>query len=262
MIKQFVILLVTLTCSSLFSQDITDIGGRYKIRFLDNKNLPPVSFVKINVVLASDKTKATIWIQENVLYKIETQKKSGKRKFELIDNTGLYTQRFEEKQIPSKEDEPIERKDELQIKHKLHVKKDDDDEYISKKIFLNYDAFLNGLSDIDANEMTSLGIEESSTGDQFTANYKVSQRVEGINILRTFYIDCEKLILTKIDQYKEGNEEEKTSFNFKDYKKSDEGYLYPSVIPTPFGDAIVKSIKFNTPFDVMDLRKEIEEARQ
>lgn len=239
------IIFFCLTCAALnmLAQEYQDMVNKYRAQLMDGKNLKPVQSIKMIVDIKTPEgpMPATIWLLDNMSYKLEMKGKKGKS-IEYVGQEG-YKALSEDAKIKNMEP----------VGSELHMR---------KKILLHFYPFLHL---IDGQPMKFIPFGEHFSGAMpqpaMAGMNPESAPVEEApdpSLLRyaqilpmnemhhIFYLDIRDMQIAKIEtKYMQDGVEKTEVYSYKNYMRTPEGHSYPSTFTTIFGEAKVKSIQFN-----------------
>jgi len=240
-------LIILLSLTWLFSnaQDAKQMISRYKLKLYEEKKLKPIQTVKMTLEITTEEGKfpATMWLMEDMVYKLEMQELKGKSTEYLDLNVyKLLTASGETKVVSNANTET----------------------HFRKKIWLNFYPFLHTKDEFPITETQSeaeiagaavASIAPSSEPIVDPPNIKKYVQILGFNEMKhIYYLDMIRMIISKIvTVYYIDGVEKKDEFIFQNIVQSPEGYSYSSVFNTVFGEATVKSIQFNRAMTSRDL---------
>lgn len=246
-----IVLTLILFAHPLHAQEASQMIQMYKFKLFDEKKLKPFSSVKMNLEITTPEGKlpATLLLMENMVYKLEVQFKKGKS-IEFIDLSKYLLLSTNEK-----EKQHSEANTEL---------------YFRKKYLLNFYPFLHDKPEFPFQELqpgmdmsggiaiatvaTATTIAPAAEELQDPSIKKYGQFLQFNNMSHTFHFDIKEMAIVKIEtKYYVDGIENNEARKYAKFKRSTEGYSYPSEFTTVFGEATVKSIQFNpklTPSDM------------
>lgn len=245
----FCYLLVVFTLTTAFAQDAKDFISKHRFKLMEEKPLKPIQSVKLNLEIETKDGKfpATLWILENMIYKLEMVEPKGKS-IEFIDQQSykLISASGKEKQIGETNSE-------------LHFR---------KKLWLNFYPLLSSREDapmkmlepgMDMNGNMSitapvLAVDAPPSEDLDPSLKKIVQPLPFNDMAHIFLIDMKTMHLVRVEtRYYQEGQEKFDKVVYGPYAKSPEGYSYPTTFTTAFGKATVKSIQFNQKLNPADL---------
>jgi hypothetical protein len=240
-ISKLVLTLITLLWYNIQAQDVQQMVSKCKYKLYEEKKLRPVNTVKmeLEITTADGKFPATLWLMDNMVYKLEMKEHKG-ASFEFIDQNSYKLLSANGKL-----------KEQALANTETHFR---------KKIWLNFYPFLNLRDEFPTKEIQSeadmgggvsvsiavIGAEPPQAVPQ-NPGEKIYMQMLGFGDIRhVFYFNMLTMNINKINTlYYVNGEEKKDEVLYKKIVQSPEGYYYPSEFTTTFGAASVKSIQFN-----------------
>lgn len=227
------------------AQEARDFITQYKFKLFEEKKIRPFSSVKLNLEITTSDGKfpATLVIMENMFYKLEMKGKNG--------NAVEYISPSEYKFLSIQAE-----------KEKKHADASSDI-HLRKKLWLNFYPFLHDKDDYPM-RMWHEGIlpphlmpltteNPAGSAEEFPGKKRFLQLLPSNEIFHIYHLDMKSMQIEKIEtSYNDQGTLKTEVFEFKDYKKSPEGYTYPSIFTTSLGEAEVKNIVFNPKLNQKD----------
>ena len=133
-LKYWVVLFSMFIFNQYRAQEARQMISMYKMKLFDEKKLVPFSSVKMTLEISTKDGKfpATLWLMENMIYKLEMQEKNGKS-IEFIDPSKYLLFSSERKE-----------KKQSEANSELHLR---------KKIWLNFYPFLHDKAESPISEV-------------------------------------------------------------------------------------------------------------
>ncbi|MFN5848885.1 MAG: hypothetical protein ACK43K_10365 [Chitinophagales bacterium] len=248
--KYCVLLFSMFIFNQYWSQEAHQMISMYKMKLFDEKKLTPFLSVKMTLEISTKDGKfpATLWLMENMIYKLEMQEKNGKS-IEFIDPSKylLFSSDMKEKK-------------QSEANSELHFR---------KKIWLNFYPFLHNKAEspitevqlgMDMNGGVSVAtatVDEPTKPVQEEADLSIKKYVQFLpfnDMSHSFYYDMKNSMVSKIEtRYFENGIEKKEVVIYGKTLLSPQGYHYPESFTTVFGEATVKSIQFNPKINSSEL---------
>jgi len=242
-----VLIIILALYAQCHAQDALAMISKYRSTLYEEKRLKPIQSVKMILEISTPEGKlpATLRLIDNMAYKLEIQGKSMKA-FEYVDliNYKFFNSSTKTKIVVGGHTE-------------LHLR---------KLFLLEFYPFLNTRNefqmfevhqDLDATKATVEPAAEIKTmpENQFIEAKLYAQKLPISEMYHVYFLDTRLMQIVKIETKYLGEDglPKVDSINYKNYIRSAEGYLYPSTFTTTFGEATVKSIKFNEPIHPSEL---------
>lgn len=241
------LIIILVAYSRCHAQDAMVVISKYKSKLYEEKGLKPIQSVKmiLEINTPEGKLPATLRLVDNMAYKLEIQGKSMKA-FEYVDLTNykFFNSSTKTKLVVGGHTE-------------LHLR---------KLFLLEFYPFLNKRNEFQISEVhqdldvTRATVEPTAEIKPMSENQSISsklfvQKLPINEMYHVYFFDTRLMQIVKIEtKYLGEDGQPKVDFiNYKDYIRSPEGYFYPATFTTTFGEATVKSIKFNEPIHPSEL---------